>query len=398
MTATVEASAAPSPAEAQRAALVAAAEAVREFDTERSVPFELLSRAGVRERLEADVAAEVSPEEVAAEEQMSKLLGLIPEEADLLELTLDLFSSQIAGFYEPAEGTFYLVGEGAEEAPLGILDRVTFVHEYVHALQDQQFDLKRFTEAGETLTHDQSRAFQALVEGDAQWATTQYLLAYLEPEEIGELLEESGALNDASLEATPPFLRDSLTFPYLFGMTFVQRVQQEGGWPAVNAIWQQVPLSTEQVLHPERYPDDVPSEVMLADGLTAALGEGWTEPLRDVWGEYDLRLLLAQQPLQSVAPEVAGAGWDGDQYVYLMNGPRGLFAIEVVWDSERDATEALAALREWLRASGLEPESATRLTGDGRAAYVRVNGSRLRFALSSDPSALDLALPALGWP
>jgi len=44
----------------------------------------------------------------------------------------------------------------------------------------------------------------------------------------------------------------------------------------VDAAYADVPVSTEQILHPERYPDDRPASVELAD-FTHLLGDGWEE-------------------------------------------------------------------------------------------------------------------------
>ena len=55
------------------------------------------------------------------------------------------------------------------------------------------------------------------------------------------------------LERMPPILRESLLFPYTGGPSFVQRLQAQGGWDAVNAAFAKPPASTEQILHPEKY-------------------------------------------------------------------------------------------------------------------------------------------------
>ena len=62
---------------------------------------------------------------------------------------------------------------------------------------------------------------------------------------------------DASdLGPTGPLLTRELLFPYLDGLYFTQRMWGRGGWDAVDAVWADPPRSTEQVMHPERYPDD----------------------------------------------------------------------------------------------------------------------------------------------
>lgn len=380
------------------ARLIDQAEVVRELDSRAPVQFERMSRSELRERLQKDIEEQVSPEEIAAEDALLKLLGLIPDETDLEELFLDLYESQIAGFYDPEENVFYLIRD--EEAELTVSDEVTFVHEYVHALQDQYLDLDRYVDEDlqESRSNDEARAFQALVEGDAQLATTLFVFEYLSMEQIEQLIQEAGAADDGTLAATPPFLRSSLEFPYEAGGEFVQGVFLSGGWPAVDALWSNLPLSTEQILHPERYPADVPEPVALPEGLHEALGEGWREGLRDVWGEQDLRLLFADRDYDGPAPDDAAAGWDGDEFLFLTDDAAGLFVMESVWDSPEDAAEAAAALEGWLDALGLTPNENRRHAGAGRQGYLALDGSRLRWAVATEDAPLELLLALLEWP
>ena len=58
------------------------------------------------------------------------------------------------------------------------------------------------------------------------------------------------------------------------------------------------PESTEQILHPDRYPDDKPVLVELPD-LKPTLGDGWTELDSNVMGEWYTYLLLGKGRSQS---------------------------------------------------------------------------------------------------
>ena len=59
----------------------------------------------------------------------------------------------------------------------------------------------------------------------------------------------------------PEILRRQLEFPYLEGQVFVTTLLGQGGWDSVDAAWDELPASTEQILHPERYPSDAPVKV-----------------------------------------------------------------------------------------------------------------------------------------
>ena len=131
--------------EEQRARLIAQVEELRGLETKSEVAVEFLDRDELRARLEARAAEEMDPVETEAIGQMLKLLGLLPADVDLLQTMFDLQEEQILGFYDPAEDAFYLVDTASDE-PLDALDQATFVHEYVHALQDQYYDLSRLSD------------------------------------------------------------------------------------------------------------------------------------------------------------------------------------------------------------------------------------------------------------
>lgn len=378
-----------------RARLEDDVEELRELDTREPVAFQLMSRNALRERLEQDIEEDTDPTEIAAEDKMLKLLGLIPPDTDLLTLLLDLYGTSVAGFYDEEEDTFFLIGEVSPEG-FSLKDQVAFVHEYAHALQDQYFDLSRFTgkAADERYNDDEGAAIQALVEGDAQLVETLYIIDRVGVDRVDELVEAS-TLDMEVLERTPPFLRDSLVFPYIYGQLFVQFIFETGGWEAVNEVWEKLPASTEQILHPEKYPADTPTAVTLPEDLASALGDGWAESLRDTWGEFQL-LLMLNEALDVQAAEGAD-GWDGDQYVYLTNGQQRLFVMEIVWDDEHEAAEGGAALEEWLQYNALEPQGNHRFAGKNRSAYLRAAGDHLLFALTDAPEVLEPALTALGW-
>ncbi len=151
-------------ADEQRQRLVAIAQQVRELASLDEVDFTFMNEADLRTVLEGDEppTAEESRQSYG-EERMLKLLGLIPTDTDLMGMVLDLYQSEIAGYYDDETKDFVLIqpdagagGEGADgagagraetvvaEAGLDLMAQITFVHEFVHALQDQHLDLTRF--------------------------------------------------------------------------------------------------------------------------------------------------------------------------------------------------------------------------------------------------------------
>ncbi len=71
-------------------------------------------------------------------------------------------------------------------------------------------------------------------------------------------------------------------------------VHATGTFDGVDALFANPPESTEQVLHPEKLSSrEAPVAVAFPDDLAARLGDGWCVALQDTFGEFQLRILLA---------------------------------------------------------------------------------------------------------
>ena len=103
---------------------------------------------------------------------------------------------------------------------------------------------------------------EAVIEGQAQAMMFQYAIA-----PTGHSITTSPAMVDAMQEETltgtsstkvfnsaPIFLKESLTFPYSYGMDFVVKLMQKGGKEkAFAAVLQNPPHTTRQIMEPETY-------------------------------------------------------------------------------------------------------------------------------------------------
>jgi len=137
-----------------------------------------------------------------------------------------------------------------------------------------------------------------------------------------------------SMKDAPPILADSLIFPYIRGLIMCAKLVNDGGWAAIDEAYKNPPLSTEQVIHPEKYllKPDIPTDVDLG---TLNPGKDWKEVTRNVVGEMQTAVLL-----KAHSGKEAAAGWDGDQFV-TFEGPDGKLGLvwASTWDSENDARE-----------------------------------------------------------
>lgn len=379
--------------------LIAQTEDLRGLKTLTEVKIEFLDRDGLRAKMETAMEEEQERSDFAAVEQMIKLLGLIPQDSDLREEVMGIQESQLLGFYEPESDTFYLVDE-TQDQPMSPLDQATFVHEYVHALQDQYYDLSAVTSDDSPYNEDQRSAMQALAEGDATMLMGVWAAANLAPDQMQTLVDESEQRDMDKFNSAPLYLQNALKFPYEQGATFIQNVitASGGDWGEVDQVWADPPTSTEQIIHPEQYGKDEPTDVSLPDDLADALGAGWSEALRQVWGEVDM-LLLLQDALGDDSAADAASGWDGSQGVFFTGGAGGqLFALDVVWDSQQDADEAGDALAQWLEDSGFTADGSSYTNvGDGRSAFLATEGDHVYLALGNDQLALAALLVNLAW-
>ncbi len=185
-----------------------AVEEIRGIDTPPPVEHRFVDQAGMEERLSEELNDPEVLRQIEHESDLFKLMGVIPQDADLGEIYDSLFGSQVLGLYDPEKEQFFVLGDdssGAESIDLEA--QLTYAHEYVHRLQDAKFDLEAMEERGEN--DDMSLAISALIEGDATSAQSQYMLANYDFLELSELLESALAAQE-ELPDAPYFLQQSL--------------------------------------------------------------------------------------------------------------------------------------------------------------------------------------------
>ncbi len=352
----------PSPAGSQAAgdneATYAAIEeqvlAIRGLAAKQDVDPQIVDDEQIKAMTSASFREDNPPEYIAANEIILKAFGLLEPEDSLEDLYISLLGSQVAGLYRPDDKELYVV---SSSGAIGPTEKTTYAHEYNHALQDQNFDLQSldFDEIGEG---DRSIARLALVEGDATLLMSFWQVNHLTQAEIVQLLGES--LDPEAtriLQEMPPVLRDGLFFPYTQGLTFVQRIQSTGGWAAVDAAFDNLPASTEHIIHPEKYEaGEQPVDVALPSDLASRMGSGWSVSLEDTLGELQIDLWLKNAFGAGVPGATeAAAGWGGDRIAVLEGGDgHWAIALKTNWDSSTDL-EQFREAAETVVSSGRDP-------------------------------------------
>jgi hypothetical protein len=159
-----------------------------------------------------------------------------------------------------------------------------------------------------------------------------------------------GATKSATeeIDRAPRAIRESLLFPYDQGMQWTQALHRRGGWPLVSKAFKDLPQSTEQILHADKYfAREAPVKVMLPN-ITSTLGNGWKRIDTDVNGEWSYYLILDEYLKSAQESKRAAAGWGGDRYaVYEGSKPNEVVIVQLsVWDTPLDAMEFFDAYKK----------------------------------------------------
>lgn len=334
----------------QADALRARLATLRGLDYSREVPVVVRTAEELRSYL-IERFDELGEAAIDASERSLQILGVLQSDDDYRAMVLSLLTEQVAGYYEPREGSFYLL-----DTDVANFDPAVIVHELQHAGQDVAWDLDAYLRPAWRVS-DTLGARSALAEGDATLTMLDFSLdgqlAQLPSSLITTLQRElRGALNELS-ERYPRYVVESLVAPYFYGTAFAWALFHEGGWEAVNAAFLSPPVSSEQVLYPERYLAlDAPS--FLAFDVPERLG---ARRETDIFGMLGMRALFAQilaGKVSEAAVEQATSQWDGDRFE-LWQGDGGdtlvwLSVFDEVAGAE-DFYELLeSALRVWVPA------------------------------------------------
>ncbi|GMR10078.1 MAG: hypothetical protein BMS9Abin28_0899 [Anaerolineae bacterium] len=361
----------------------------------------LLSADELREYVLDDFLIDYSQEEAQDDARVLALLGLLDADYELFDLYLDLYSENIAGFYDDEIEQMFVV----QDSRFGGPERLTYAHEYAHALQDQTYDLDQglgFNHEACEEDSERCAALQALLEGDATLLEERWLLTYASDADFQQLLDFYDSFSSPAYESAPEFLKEDFLFPYTTGFDFVESVFLDGGWAAVDALYAAPPVSTEQILHPGRYPNDMPVPLTVPEVLDS-FGSGWREMDRDVLGEWFTFLTLRER-LPEEQAQVAAEGWGGDYYIAFHNDfkGQGVLVVATAWDTVRDAHEFYGAFRDYgdSRFGDRSLSSTTRSVWDSPDDWnsIDIGGDQTLWILAPDAEIGEMIREALTFP
>ncbi len=327
-------------------------------------------------------------------------LGLIKPTYDLVKFALNSQVDNIGGFYVPWSKQVFVVG-----SKFSGLEHFIFSHEYDHALVDQHFDINGLGVYPNCQGDAQRcRAIRALIEGDATLLQDLWWRQYASPQDVADIQAYRPPEQALPEQYPPPFaLRDS-GLSYIAGYAFVKRLYDRGNWAEVDRAYANLPQSTEQIMHPDKYlAGEAPLEVP-APPLSDALGADWQQLDNNSLGEWMTYMILGYgadvaAQLEDATAAKAAAGWGGDHYqIYYSSAlTETVLAAEWVWDTAADVKEFRAAMQTYLNERFRGSKIKDRTDGDcweanDQAACLFVKKQATLWLLAPDQTILHAVL------
>ena len=307
--------------------------------------------------------------EVKIEETILKSLFIIPEDFNLTAFKIKTSGYTIAA---SAGHTIYVVEDlfNPDDEPRA---SAILAHELTHVLQGEYFEIPQ------PETSDEKNAILALVEGDANLVAHQYVL------------ERSGSSGSAVWERSIRPIDALWYFPYLYGEQFVEYVYRRKGWSGVNAVYEDPPRSTAEILHPEKYLSGWrPVRVS-----TSSVNGSWKLLMKDTLGEFFIREMLRSH-LDFGEANRSAEGWLGDS-IYLYKGGNESYLIKwrIAWETPEDAEEFYHSFTSLLSSVGAaEAGPETWITPYERV-VLKLSGNETLITITAPPMKESSAEPIL---
>ncbi len=316
---------------------------VRGLSPPQNIPLKVVTLDWVEENWGRKFAEE-SSKELKVEEEIYKALFLMPQNLSLAEVMVEQSGATMAAVWE---GDLYVVREYFNPFDKVSAER-TLAHEIMHLMQEKYF------KNPEMRFHDELQAWAALIEGDAGFTSDKYIEEATATPTVSNGLTFTSLFNKLSVATGLPSVKmpESLIelwlFRYRYGESFVLALYKAGGWEKVNAAYVNPPLTTEQILHLEKY---LEGESFVLVNSIPLNSSDWNLVKTDRFGEHFIRVMLSRHIPRDDAAKAA-EGWHGDNFTYYEKGESRLFTWKIVWDTERDSVEFFDSFIQMMNAVG----------------------------------------------
>lgn len=344
-------------------------ELIRRLEFTDTVPVEVISREEFQNRPGATGGGARSPAFQTFDNAKFESLFLIGENQNSLSVQQANRGQNVLGYYSPQNDSIVVVSPTATPQ----INRTTLAHELVHALQDQRFDLA----SANVPTRERYNARNGLIEGEANYVQRRY-----EARCDGQwrcLRTPSGTSTGGGSGDFHVGVYALEFFPYADGPAFIDAIYDREGWAGVNDLYDDVPRSTEQVIYPQKYGRDAPTNVSIRESNSngwervrpgspgrpdsAVLGQSALSAMfgYTLYDQYNSSPVIAPQEFLNFGASQQinrtdpfdydlnyTRGWDGDRmYVYQKNNETG-YVWKLAWDSPEEAREFVRGYRQLL--------------------------------------------------
>ena len=346
-------------------------ESVRGLAFDRPVTVEPITEEEMDRRLRAYFDVYYPKGLYARRSEAWQTIGAIPDDVGILE-ALDAYQQgQVLGFYNSQNEELVYAGD----ADLDRIEQFVLAHELTHAIDDQHFDLDRLDVMVQRCDEEAFQAALGVVEGSANHFATQVLINFP--------VSETGSLpGGGAAGEVPPLIDEIMAYPYTTGQRFADALSDVDGPAAIDDALRTFPTTTEQVLHPSKFPDEVGENVDVPD-FAPTFGPGWRDLDVMVVGEVWLKALLNLQ-LEDDAAALAAAGWGGAIYRAWSDGEDVAVILSTAWDTPDDAAEFSRAFQRWASRA------------DVLGIVLDADGTRVHAGFGSSGGVMDAVSSALG--
>ncbi|MGH9683424.1 MAG: hypothetical protein ACRD4S_07420 [Candidatus Acidiferrales bacterium] len=368
----------------------------------------LRSKPEIRDYLIREEKEDRSDAQRYADDRTLEAFGLIPKGFPLDSFMLDVLTDQVAGLYDPKAQEFYIAAWIPADDQKSVM-----AHELTHALEDQSFQIDPWIKAARP-NDDAELARDAVSEGSAMAAMVDYELidrkvSVRDLPDVTALIR-SGAVaemdKDPKLSKAPGYIRDELLFPYLAGTSFAQEfLKAHSGWQDLHLVFENPPVSTQQIMHPDLYLKGVKPETVTLPKWKGLAPGGWRLLEENVLGEFGLDEVLKQFIGQEQADGISAA-WDGDRYASFEDAKtkqtRLVFRVEL--DNADDAARFFGQYSEALelkydkRAELFRRPNFFQFQTDNGGVYLRCLASTCLTVEGATRQMFDKIDRAIGWP
>jgi len=325
-------------------------------------------------------------------------LHLLPKGMSAAEVTTEFLGSSVLAYYDYSDGTMTYIDGEADELEM----RATLAHELTHALVHQHFP-DAYKALSSASSSDAHFASLSVFEGDATLVASDYYYGYSD--------KYSDTVKSLSLPFFPnvvfsarlPSIKTQLGafqlwsyFPYYEGVNFVydlfkKKARSKDPWTEVNKAYSNLPQTTEQIVHPKKYP----KEGAIAITVPTPTSGYWRVLGRDSLGEAALFVMFYGQGLAKLGTahtynSPLSAGWGGDEFVGYKDAAGQLgYTWVIEMDTAADAKALLKGYEKMMKSMNAKPGDGLWNLGDQ---FLKISlAGKKQVMIASAPSAKAVA-------